>query len=183
MSSRFRNRLLAAALLTLLVGCKREIRRQDSQPLTGTPAISASPDTVFPGGAIAPPLVPRASAYEGNAAAIAQGQQLFGSMNCAGCHGHGGGGMGPPLMDAKWRYGGRIDQIASSISEGRPNGMPAWRSKLTQEQIWQLSAYVRSLAGLEPIDAVSARTDSMSNIPPQTQLTPKAPKSADSDQQ
>ena len=138
---------------------------------------------MFPGNALPPPLNPQAAAYEKNAAAIAQGQQLFGSMNCGGCHGHGGGGMGPALMDGKWRYGGRIDQIAASISEGRPNGMPAWRSKLTQEQIWQLAAYVRSLAGLEPIDAVSARTDSMSNTPPQTQFAPQAPQPADSAQQ
>lgn len=182
MSSRFRNRLLAAALLTLLTGCKREVRRQDESPVTGTPAISGSPDTVFPGNA-APPLNPQAASYEGNAAAIAKGQQLFLWMNCVGCHSHGGGGMGPALMDGKWRYGGRIDQIAASISEGRPNGMPAWRSKLTQEQIWQLSAYVRSMAGLELIDAVSARTDSMSNTPPNTQTAPHAPKPADSDQQ
>ncbi len=104
-------------------------------------------------------------------------------MNCVGCHSHGGGGMGPALMDAKWRYGGRIDQIAATIYEGRPNGMPSWRDKLTQEQIWQLAAYVRTLSGLEPKDAVSARADTMSNTPPQTQITPKKPTPADSAQQ
>ena len=52
--------------------------------------------------------------------------------------------MGPPLMDDEWRYGGRIDQIAASIAEGRPNGMPSWRGKLTDDQIWKLAAYVRS---------------------------------------
>ncbi len=31
---------------------------------------------------------------------------------------------GPPLMDDEWRYGGRIDQTAATIAEGRPNGMP-----------------------------------------------------------
>jgi cytochrome c oxidase cbb3-type subunit 3 len=182
MSSRFLTSLATLLLAGILAGCGRETRHE-ARSEAGTTAIAASPDTVFPGNAAPPALDPRAAAFEGNAPAIAQGQQLFTSMNCAGCHSHGGGGMGPALMDGKWRYGGRIDQIASSISEGRPNGMPAWRSKLTQDQIWQLSAYVRSLAGLEPIDAVSARTDSMSNTPPQTQLTPKAPKSADSDQQ
>ena len=91
--------------------------------------------------------------------------------------------MGPALMDGKWRYGGRIDQIASSIYEGRPNGMPAWRGKLTDEQIWQLSAYVRSLSGQEPKDAVSARTDTMSNTPPQTQTARQSLIQADSDRQ
>ena len=52
--------------------------------------------------------------------------------------------MGLALMDGKWRYGGRIDQVAASIKEGRPNGMPAWRGRLTDDQIWQLAAYVRT---------------------------------------
>jgi cytochrome c oxidase cbb3-type subunit 3 len=81
--------------------------------------------------------------------------------------------MGPPLMDDEWRYGGRIDQIATTIAEGRPNGMPAWRDKLTSDQIWELAAYVRSLSGLPSKDAVSSRSESMSAGTPQT-LTPHA---------
>jgi cytochrome c oxidase cbb3-type subunit 3 len=173
---------MAFALIAALGACNRE-QRHDAAPVAGTAPIGGSPDTIFPGNSVPPPLDPRAAAYEGNAPAIAKGQQLFTWMNCAGCHSHGGGGMGPALMDGKWRYGGRIDQIAASISEGRANGMPAWRGKLTEEQIWQLSAYVRSLAGLEPKDAVGARTDSMSNTPPQTQVAPQPAVQADSDKQ
>ncbi|HEY6047451.1 MAG TPA: c-type cytochrome, partial [Sphingomicrobium sp.] len=79
-----------------------------------------------------------------------------------------------PLMDDEWRYGGRIDQIAATIAEGRPNGMPAWRGKLTNDQIWMLSAYVRSLSGQPSKDAVSARPDEMSSTAPAT-LTPREP--------
>ena len=100
-------------------------------------------------------------------------------MNCVGCHSHGGGGMGPPLMDDEWRYGGRIDQIATTIAEGRPNGMPSWRGKLTEDQIWDLAAYVRSLSGLPSKDAVSSRAESMSAGTPQT-LTPH-PETTNSD--
>jgi cytochrome c oxidase cbb3-type subunit 3 len=82
--------------------------------------------------------------------------------------------MGPALMDDEWRYGGRIDQIAATIAEGRPNGMPSWRGKLTDDQIWQLAAYVRSLSGQPTKDAVSSRADEMSNSDPQT-LTPREP--------
>ena len=67
--------------------------------------------------------------YANNSPALAEGQWLYTQMNCVGCHAHGGGGMGPALMDDKWRYGGRIDQIAATITEGRPNGMPAWRGR------------------------------------------------------
>jgi cytochrome c oxidase cbb3-type subunit 3 len=184
MSSLFRNSwLAAAALLVIASGCDREERHARGKPIGETAAISGTPDTIYPGNSKPPPLDPRAAAYEGNADAIAQGQRLYTWMNCVGCHSHGGGGMGPPLMDGKWRYGGRIDQIASSISEGRPNGMPSWRSKLTPEQIWQLAAYVRTLSGQERKDAVGARADTMSNTPPQTQTVRQPIKQADSAQQ
>ena len=183
MSSHFRNSLIALALMALTSGCDREERRSRGKPLAETVPAATSPDTVFPGGQKQQPLDPRAAAYEGNAYAISKGQQLFGWMNCSGCHSHGGGGMGVALIDDKWRYGGRIDQIAASIVEGRPNGMPAWRGKLSEEQVWQLSAYVRSLSGQVRKDAVSARADEMSNTPPQTQTKREPLRPADSDQQ
>jgi cytochrome c oxidase cbb3-type subunit 3 len=49
--------------------------------------------------------------------------------------------------------------------------MPAWRGKLTADQIWDLAAYVRSLSGLPSKDAVSSRSEGMSAGTPQT-LTP-----------
>ena len=174
MSSRFRTSLAALALILALAGCRREQRHVAGNPQVPTPPMAASPDTVYPGGSPVPPLDKRAVAFEGNAAAIAKGQQLYEWMNCVGCHSHGGGGMGPALMDDQWRYGGRIDQIASSIAEGRPNGMPAWGSKLTSDQIWDLAAYVRSLSGQPSKDAVSSRAESMSATTPQS-LTPREP--------
>ena len=162
MYSRCRNKLLVLALLAAACGCDREERQTRGKPLPETVPASASMSRL-------PPLDPRALEYERNASAIAQGQQLYAWMNCVGCHSHGGGGMGPALMDDKWLYGGRIDQIAASIMEGRPRGMPAWRGRLTEQQMWQLAAYVRSLSGQVRKDAVSARADEMSNTPPMTQ--------------
>jgi cytochrome c oxidase cbb3-type subunit 3 len=184
MSSRFRNSAVAAAALALLCACDRDKSDPRGKPLGETiRALPSSPDTIFPGGDKQAPLDPRAAAYERNAYTIAQGQQLYMTMNCVGCHSHGGGGMGPPLMDSQWRYGGRIDQIAATIAEGRPNGMPSWRNKLTNQQIWQLAAYVRTLSGQEPKDVVSARADELSNTPPQTQTKREPVKPADSAQQ
>lgn len=182
MSSLFRNKLALVLVVAALCGCDRERQESRGKPL-GETVPTVSPDTVFPGNSQLPPLDPRAAAYESNAYAIAQGQQLYGWMNCAGCHANGGGGMGPALMDGQWRYGGRIDQIATSISEGRPNGMPSWRQKLTAQQIWQLAAYVRTLSGQERKDAVSARADTMSVTPPQTQTVRQPVTQADSAQQ
>jgi cytochrome c oxidase cbb3-type subunit 3 len=173
--------VILAALATL-AGCDREKRETRGAPL-GETVPGPSPDTIFPGGAQPHGLDPRLAAYGRNAYAIAEGQQLYTRMNCVGCHSHGGGGMGPALMDDKWRYGGRIDQIAATIAEGRPNGMPAWRDKLTNQQIWQLAAYVRTLSGQEPKDAVSARGDELSNTPPQTQTRREPLRPSDSAQQ
>jgi cytochrome c oxidase cbb3-type subunit 3 len=111
---------------------------------------------------------PRAGEYENNAFHIAQGQRWYAWFNCGGCHFHGGGGMGPPLMDEQWRYGGRKEDIVATILQGRPNGMPAWEGKITEQQAWQLAAYVKSLSAHPRQDALSARADEMSNTEPQT---------------
>lgn len=88
-------------------------------------------------------------------AAIAAGKQLFNAMNCSGCHFNGGGGIGPALMDNVWIYGDSIENIAATIREGRPNGMPSFRGFLPEEQIWQVAAYVRSLSHPEAGNQVS----------------------------
>jgi cytochrome c oxidase cbb3-type subunit 3 len=175
--------LLGAALLVTAAACDREERRSRAKPLAENVPVGQSPDTVYPGGAPVPPIDPRAAAYEQNATAMSQGQQLYSQMNCVGCHFHGGGGMGPPLMDEEWRYGGRIDQIAASIAEGRPNGMPAWRDKLTSDQIWQISAYVRSMSGQVRKDAVAGRADEVSNTEPMSQTKRETVRSADTAEQ
>ena len=90
--------------------------------------------------------------YQDNPQAIEQGKQLFGRMNCAGCHAYGGGGnMGPDLTDTYWRYGGLPIQIYNSIFEGRPQGMPSWGKALPPDDIWKLVAYVQSLGGAVPV--------------------------------
>ena len=175
MSSRSRVSILALGLAALaLSACDREERHSRAKPMGETIPAGESPDTIWPGGAVPQTLDPRAKLYDNNAPAIAEGQTLYTQMNCVGCHSHGGGGMGPPLMDDEWRYGGRIQQIAATIAEGRPNGMPAWRSKLTEDQIWKLAAYVRTMSGQPSKDAVSSRSESMSSTMPAS-LAPREP--------
>ena len=184
MSLHFRNKAaLALAALLLLGACDREERHSRGKPLGETVPAGTSPSSLVPGRPASLPPDPRSQFYEDNAPAIAEGQQLYTWMNCVGCHSHGGGGMGPALMDDEWRYGGRIDQIAATIAEGRPNGMPAWRGKLTDDQIWKLAAYVRTLSGQERKDAVGARADAVSNTPPQTQTRREPVEPADTAQQ
>ena len=104
---------------------------------------------------------------EGNSSAVSEGQRLFSWYNCAGCHAKGGGGMGPPLMDDEWIYGDHPSNIFGTIVEGRPNGMPSWRNMLTDAQVWQLVAYVQSMTGQAPMDALPGRTDHLRATTPE----------------
>jgi cytochrome c oxidase cbb3-type subunit 3 len=181
MSSRCRSAARAALVLAaagaLLAACQREAR-----DVRGEDAPAARPATattqLVPGEPVAAPPDPRAQAVNGNAYQISQGSRLFRWYNCNGCHANGGGGMGPPLMDDQWRYGGSIEQIYASIAQGRPNGMPAFGTKVPSDQIWQLAAYVRSLAGNAPSAAKYTRRDAMTSIPPRNQTTPVPPRPA-----
>jgi cytochrome c oxidase cbb3-type subunit 3 len=79
-------------------------------------------------------------------AAARDGERLYGSMNCTGCHGaRGGGGIGPPFADNDWIYGGEPGQIFASIAQGRPNGMPSFGGRLPSESIWRIVSFVQSL--------------------------------------
>ena len=160
--------MVALALLASLAACEREARPTSEHPAR----IPAPEQTAMQSNG---PRDPRAGFYEGNAYAISQGQRYFRWFNCNGCHANGGGGMGPPLMDAEWRYGGRIEQIYLTIEQGRPNGMPAFRDKIPEEQIWQIAAYVRSLSGNVDRLAAPSRSDRIRSTPPINNADPAPP--------
>jgi cytochrome c oxidase cbb3-type subunit 3 len=85
--------------------------------------------------------------YEGDKRAIAMGGQLFVGYNCLDCHGaEGSGAMGPSFQDGRWHFGGSPGEVFESIYQGRPDGMPAWGGRISNDQIWMLTAYVRSLS-------------------------------------
>jgi cytochrome c oxidase cbb3-type subunit 3 len=156
---------LGAALA--LGACDREWRQVKPATAAETGPRAVSVSDLYPGPVGAPtPDDPRAQDYEGNAFHIANGQRYYKWFNCSGCHFNGGGGIGPALMDEKWRYGGKIEQIYASIAQGRPNGMPSFREKIPEQQIWEIAAYVRSLSGQADKLAVSSRQDAMRSTPP-----------------
>ena len=150
---------ICALGLALVVACEREKRRfNDASP--SAPAYAAvTLDTLQPG--VPSPELTVKSPSEGNAYDIAQGKQLFAQWNCSGCHSHGGGGMGPPLMDNEWIYGSSPANIYLSIAEGRPNGMPSFGGHIPDAQIWEIVTYVRALGGFESQPATSPRSDGM----------------------
>lgn len=107
------------------------------------------------------PGYPPGDHYQRDAYDVAQGKMLYENMNCVGCHAHGGGAIGPALLDSRWTYGGSIQQIYSSIRDGRRNGMPAWKNRLTEQQIWQVAAYVRSMGRYVRKDVAPSRDDAL----------------------
>ncbi len=91
--------------------------------------------------------------YENDPVARQDGRRLFLAMNCYGCHGgHAGGGMGPSLRDNTWIYGASPQEVFSTIAEGRANGMPAWGTKMSDDQIWKLVTYIESLSTPDEAD-------------------------------
>lgn len=85
--------------------------------------------------------------HENDPNAVATGAKLFVAYNCIDCHGaDGSGAMGPSLADDRWHFGGAPAEVFESIYQGRPEGMPAWGSLISEDQVWMLVSYVRSLS-------------------------------------
>lgn len=178
MSSRFpdaaRRAVLVAAGLAA-VACEREERRFREVP----PSVTASEyvllnDQVQPGPVIQDPDVE--SAYLESAYMIGQGKRLYTNWNCAGCHSpRGGGGFGPSLIDSLWIYGSEPENIFSTILQGRPRGMPAFRGHLSNDQIWQLVAHVRQQAALTTKDTRPGRSEGMHGTSADPQSDPMLP--------
>jgi cytochrome c(L) len=90
--------------------------------------------------------------YTENEAAIKEGKKLFVTYGCSGCHGlGGGGGMGHPLTDDVWKYGGDDATLMRLIKGGiTESTMPKYGQTLNEDQIWKVIAYVRSLYQGDP---------------------------------
>jgi cytochrome c oxidase cbb3-type subunit 3 len=168
---------LAVALLSGYA-CQREDRDYRAEPVRGR----GEPEIVV-SGLYAGPSPPSAGAgvidLSDNAYHVSEGKRLFRAMNCNGCHANGGGDIGPPLMDDSWIYGSEPGNIYATIVEGRPNGMPSFRQKLPEQQVWQLVAYVRALGGFVRKDIAPGRSDDLSARPSEQSL-PEQPVSSGS---
>jgi cytochrome c oxidase cbb3-type subunit 3 len=90
---------------------------------------------------------------------VATGQAKFAEI-CAACHGPDGKGStivgAPNLTDAYWIWGGSMDAIRETITNGRGNRMPAHLERLGEQKVRLLAAYVLSLspaaASAQPAD-------------------------------
>jgi cytochrome c oxidase cbb3-type subunit III len=168
--------LVVIAVGVLLAACEREDREFRPEPMATETheEIALTPLSPGSGGPRQQPSGLGAQ-YTANAYHVSLGKKWFSAFNCNGCHANGGGGSGPPLMDDRWIYGSRIENIVETIREGRPNGMPSFRGKITDEQIWQLAAYVLSMSGNVSSDVAPGRNDDLSPRSPENMMLPQAP--------
>jgi cytochrome c oxidase cbb3-type subunit III len=136
----------------LLAACRQEERITNPRA-----AIAEAPVSDRQSALVAGPFLPLESGknpFENNQFAISEGERLYKWFNCAGCHSpNGGGGIGPPLIDAHWIYGAEPANIYDTIVKGRPNGMPSFAGKIPGYQIWQLIAYLQMMAKDRPAEA------------------------------
>jgi cytochrome c oxidase cbb3-type subunit III len=141
----FGRAVIAAGLSCLSAACaEREAPPPPAATWLAEPLAAVRTSELVAGAA--EPLPDFANPYADEPGAVVQGRQLFQSFNCGGCHGaSGGGGIGPPLADEQWIYGGSAANIYATIVQGRPNGMPAFGPSLQGELVWKLAVYVRSL--------------------------------------
>ena len=167
--------VLALGLAVLTAACEREERDTRTVPQEEIKLSEVALSPLQPGEASAPPGGEHRS-VEQNAFNMAQGKQLYTWFNCNGCHAHGGGDIGPALMEDQWLYGSEIENVYATIVQGRPNGMPSFRNRIPDQQIWQIAAYVRSMSGLTPATASPSRSDEMQNKPAEQSMPRQEPK-------
>jgi len=98
--------------------------------------------------------VDRKNPIESNPASIAEGMRLYGATDCALCHGKEGDGKGVEAKDINmnthdWRKPESLahftdGELSYLILKGKGR-MPAYDGRETQEQVWQIINYIRSM--------------------------------------
>jgi cytochrome c oxidase cbb3-type subunit 3 len=87
-----------------------------------------------------------------DSAAAARGESHFKTL-CVACHGADGTGNAllgaPDLTNNIWLYGGRAEQIAFGIREGRRGEMPSQAELLSTDKTHVLAGYVMTLGSVQ----------------------------------
>ncbi len=113
---------------------------------------AAVPQSVFPD-------MPKLVAFQKRPEALVAGKGVF-QVRCIACHGDRGQGViGPNLTDDYWLHGdGKTGSIAKVIHDGvLDKGMPPWGALLTDDEVYSVTVYVKSLRGTNPPGAKAAQ--------------------------
>ena len=103
--------------------------------------------------------------FAGDAEAARRGEFHF-RINCAFCHGLGarGGGRGPDLTRARKRHGSSDAEMFTTINQGvpgtamPPNGTTGQGVGMTEEEVWQVITYLRSVQVKAPTQPIGDAT-------------------------
>ena len=81
------------------------------------------------------------------------GKAVF-KTNCVSCHARDGGGLvGPNLTDEEYKNVKDIGDILNVIQNGANGGaMPAWKNRLSPNEMVLVSSYAASLRGTTPAE-------------------------------
>src|SRR5215467_2877017 len=124
----------------LVVGCKASAHQDEAKKAEG--ANVAVADRSLPG-----------NPFAKSAFAVVEGRKIYLKSGCSGCHGvGGGGGMGKPLIDDEWKFGSDDATLFKLVRGEIPNQtMPnAIGKTLTDDEIWKVLLYVRSVYAGDP---------------------------------
>jgi cytochrome c oxidase cbb3-type subunit 3 len=84
---------------------------------------------------------------------VAAGKARFETL-CAACHGVDGRGnpaLGAPnLFDSAWLYGSSIETVVATVRDGRSGVMPAWRARLTTDEVRLITSWIVAQGRREP---------------------------------
>ena len=136
---------VVAITLVMLTACAQPDVPAERQAPPGGDRLDGVRQVTLRPGSVTTPLTTSVNPLGSDPQVIKEGQRLYNWMNCGGCHFEGGGGIGPPLMDDDWIYGGSPAQIFDTIVNGRANGMPAYGDRLAADEVWRIVAFVETL--------------------------------------
>ncbi len=93
-------------------------------------------------------------------AVLANGKATFSNF-CATCHrADAGGDAGPNLTDDYWIHGGKINDLFKTVKYGVPGkAMAAWEGVLSAKQIFEVTNYIKSLHGTNPVNPKAKEGD------------------------
>lgn len=140
--------LALSALLLPGCGSKQQTTTNpdDSPTMPGPATVPANPPG--PSGANPPgPNPPGPAGAQTAAASVAAGKAVF-AKNCSGCHGANGAGIvkgTPNFTSPAWQAGEKDDELVQVILNGHEQ-MPAFKDKLTEEEIRSTVVYLRTFA-------------------------------------
>ncbi len=90
--------------------------------------------------------------FTGDADMAAEGRALYFQVGCQGCHGGGGGGgMATSVIDEAWTFGSD-DEVLYRLIKGEipEQTMPKVYNVLTDDEVWKILAFIRSVYAGDP---------------------------------